>query len=460
MEQASLQFAGLFLSYFLKIAVAYLLCWGLMRFLDHPRNRFRLWLGFLLGSGAYWAFLAFSSLSGFSTAGPAAALSAAGGASSAPHFLIPIAWHRAVSCSAWILFWIYCSGFAVLVSNAIWKHWRLRLLLHSGAEPTPELERLFALLARDCGVRGCQLVILLALSSPATVYWLHPRILLPESCASREDVSQLADVLQHELEHIARRDYLWASVSDLLCGALFFHPAAWQARKHLRLQRELACDQAVVAARPEHRADYATTLAQFVRRHMLERRASVGVDLASSGSILGTRIRAILSEPRSTPWWQKVSRVMASAGLIALFGVFCPALAVIVEFAPQLLPSATGSTQSQTDAGRAHRKHAVVPHRAQQNPVVQTPTESLTSLRTKYVPETPVFQLSRAVDNSPQSVPLLRPETPRSPTVTYPFPKPTVAGVVNAAREIGAIVRGGQRPPRSGGNKPDSDDMH
>jgi hypothetical protein len=81
-------------------------------------------------------------------------------------------------------------------------------------------------------------------------------------------------------------------------------------------------------------------------------------------------------------------------------------------------------------------------------------------LRTKYVPETPAFQLSRAVDNSPQPVPLLRPDAPRSPTVTYPFPKPTVAGVVNAAREIGAIVRSGQRPPRSGGNKPDSDDMH
>ena len=458
MEQASLQFAGLFLSYFLKIAVAYLLCWGLMHFLDHPRNRFRLWLGFLLGSGIYWAFLVSSSVPGFLAARPAAALAAASGVSSAPHFFIPFAWYRAVSWSARIMFWIYCSGFGVLVSTAIWKHWRLRLLLHSGTEPTPELERLFALVARDCGVRGCRLVILPALSSPATVYWLHPRILLPESCASLEDLAQLADVLQHELEHIARRDYLWASVSDLLCGALFFHPAAWQARKHLRLQRELACDQAVVAARPEHRADYATTLAQFVRRHMLERRASVGVDLASSGSILGTRIRAILSEPRSTPRWQKVSRVMVSAGLIALFGVFCPALAVFVEFAPQLLPAATSTVQSQSEAARTRRRPAV--RRAPQSSLAQPPAESLTSLRTKYVPETPAFQLSRAVDNSPQSVPLLRPETPRSPTVTYPFPKPTVAGVVNAAREIGAIVRSGQRPPRSGGNKPDSDDMH
>jgi hypothetical protein len=289
------------------------------------------------------------------------------------------------------------------------------------------------------------------------VYWLHPRILLPESCASLEDVAQLADVLQHELEHIARRDYLWASVSDLLCGVLFFHPAAWQARKHLRLQRELACDQAVVAARPEHRADYATTLAQFVRRHMLERRPSVGVDLASSGSFLGTRIRAILSEPRRIPWWQKASRVTASSVLIALFGVFCPALAVFVEFAPQLLP-ATGRAQSQPDEAKARRRPAV--RHAQRSDMAQSPAESLTSLRTRYVPETPVFQLSRAVDNSPEPVPLLRAETPRSSTVTYPFPKPSIAGVLTAAGEITAIVRGGHCPPRSGGNKPVSDDMH
>jgi beta-lactamase regulating signal transducer with metallopeptidase domain len=458
MAHASLQFAGLFLSYFLKIAVAYLLCWGLTRLLDNPRNRFRLWLAFLLGSGTYWAIVVFSSLPGFSTAGPAAALTAAGGASSAPHFFVPLTWYHAVSWAGKILFWIYCSGFAFFVATAVWKHWRLRRVLHSGAEPTPELERLFELLARDCGVRGCRLVILPALNSPATVYWLHPRILLPQSCASLEDVAQLADMLQHELEHIARRDYLWASVSDLLCGALFFHPAAWQARKHLRLQRELACDQAVVAARPEHRADYATTLAQFVRRHMLERRPSLGVDLASSASFVGMRIRAILSEPRSTPWWQKLSRVTASAGLIALFGVFCPALAVFVEFAPQLLPTATSSAQSQSDAAGARRRAAV--HRAEQNVVVQPAGESLTSLRPKYVPETPVFQLSSAVNTSPEPVPLLRAEMPRSSTVTYPFPKPSVAGVLTAAGEIAAIVRGGHGPPRGGGNKPDSDDMH
>jgi hypothetical protein len=455
MEQASLQFAGLFLSYFLKVAVAYLVCWGLTRLVDHARSRFRLWLAFLLGCGIYWAILVFSNLPGFSAAGPAATRIASGGVSSAPHFLVPLAWYGAVSWAGKLLFWTYCSGSTFLFAMAGWKHWRLRLALRSGAEPAPEQQRLFELLARDCGVRGCRLVVLPALSSPATVYWLHPRILLPESCASLQDVAQLADVLQHELEHIARRDYLWASVSDLLCGALFFHPAAWQARKHMRLQRELACDQAVVAVRPEHRAGYATTLAHFVRRHMLERRASLGVDLAASPSFLGTRIRAILSEPRTTPWWQKLSRAMAAAGLIAMFGVFCPALAVFVEFAPQLLPA--GGSPTRANAVHARKKPAM--RRAERNPVGQAPAESLTSLRTKYVPETPVFQLSRAVETSPDPVPLLRAEPPRSSTVTYPLPKPSVSCVLSAASEIAAIVRGGQRPPRPGG-KPDSDDTH
>jgi hypothetical protein len=222
------------------------------------------------------------------------------------------------------------------------------------------------------------------------------------------------------------------------------------------VQRELACDQAVVAVRPEHRADYATTLAHFVRRHMLERRASLGVDLAASASFLGMRIRAILSEPRTTPRWQKLSRATASAGLIAVFGVFCPALAVFVEFAPQLLPASTNSPQPQADSGRARKKQLI--RRAQQIASAQPP-ESLTSLHTKYVPETPVFQLSRAVDNSPEPVPLVRAETRLPSSMPYPLPKPSVSCVLSAAREIGAIVRGGHGQPRPGG-KSDSDDAH
>src|SRR5215467_14594820 len=51
-----LGFAALFISYFLKVAVACLLCWMLTALVNTPRQRFTLWLIFLLGSLSYWFY--------------------------------------------------------------------------------------------------------------------------------------------------------------------------------------------------------------------------------------------------------------------------------------------------------------------------------------------------------------------------------------------------------------------
>jgi hypothetical protein len=181
MQHAPLQFAGLFLSYFLKIAAAYLLCFGLARLLDNPRNRFRVWMAFLVGSGVYWAILVSSSLPGFSSLAPTVMVTGAAKSPSAPHFFIPLAWYGAVSWTGKLLFWIYFSSFAFLLCRAIWKHWRLRSVLRFGTEPSPELARLFDLLARDCGVRGCRLIILPALSSPAGSIGCIPAFSFPRA---------------------------------------------------------------------------------------------------------------------------------------------------------------------------------------------------------------------------------------------------------------------------------------
>ena len=136
-------------------------------------------------------------------------------------------------------------------------------------------------------------MVLPGLKSPATAGWWNPRILLPEVCEQIGPTPQVADVLCHELVHVARRDYLWAGLSDLICCLLFFHPAVWKARKAMVLQGELACDLAVLETRSGDRADYADSLTYFVRLRMLQDGFSLGVDFAASAS-LGLRIRTIL----------------------------------------------------------------------------------------------------------------------------------------------------------------------
>jgi hypothetical protein len=221
---------------------------------------------------------------------------------------------------------MYLAVVLYFLSRRLMKAHRLRALLQFAAPPAPALVEAVDQLCRELGVRRCKLMVLPAMISPGTVYWRYPCILLPESC-SDSAAPDLVDVLRHELVHIVRRDYLISGLSDAVCSLLFFHPAAWFARKKMRLERELACDLAVVEARPEHRADYADNLARFMRLRMIvPPRPSPGIDFADSASVLGTRIRSILAEPRKAPWWKNLYATGAGVFCLLLFIRCAPAL--------------------------------------------------------------------------------------------------------------------------------------
>lgn len=255
-------------------------------------------------------------------------------------FLVPLSWGAWISRGAMVLGAVYLAGAATLLLREVIKHLRLHGLLKRGRQPSAELEEVFHGVCRELNIRRCRVLILPQASSPATVYWWTPRVVLPEVCEELVATPQLKNVLRHELVHTLRCDYLWATLGNVLCAIVFFHPAVWQARKQLMMQRELACDLAVVEATPEERADYAHTLTQFVRLLMLRQGPKLGVDFAASPSLLGTRIRCILAGPPLHSRWKKL---IADAGFVAciiLFASASPALSVSFEFARQALPKA------------------------------------------------------------------------------------------------------------------------
>ena len=87
---------------------------------------------------------------------------------------------------------------------------------------------------------------LAAVSSPLVWGWLRPTILLPLSAAEwSADRKNLA--VAHERAHIGRHD-CWFALLDLLARALYwFHPLVWWLSAKLKEQRELACDEQVLA---------------------------------------------------------------------------------------------------------------------------------------------------------------------------------------------------------------------
>uniref|UniRef100_Q02CV4 Peptidase M56, BlaR1 n=1 Tax=Solibacter usitatus (strain Ellin6076) TaxID=234267 RepID=Q02CV4_SOLUE len=104
---------------------------------------------------------------------------------------------------------------------------------------------LHALLARcetAFSTRGVRLLRSADVSGPVA---LHRAIVLPEGMFEefREDV--LATAVGHEMAHIARRDFAFKLVYELLYLPLCFHPAAMWIRRGIERSREMACDELV-----------------------------------------------------------------------------------------------------------------------------------------------------------------------------------------------------------------------
>jgi hypothetical protein len=93
---------------------------------------------------------------------------------------------------------------------------------------------------------------------------------------------------------VARRDWIGGLVIDVACAVYWFHPLAWLLARRARLERERACDEAVLA-HGVGATGYASILIDVAR---IASRPAHGLPMAAR-SELETRITAILRGARS-----------------------------------------------------------------------------------------------------------------------------------------------------------------
>lgn len=336
------------LTFSIRVAVVWLFCLIFSHLLRRPNQRFILWLLFSLGTAAYWIG-ALSSLIFLPTQSQTISHEGIG------HFAVSANWQPVFAALSWLLGATYIVGLAILLTSRLVNGHRLRRLLQFGSRPSPEFAAALDAIQRELKVKRCKLVVLPEIASPATVYWLNPLIVYPQACHQPERLAEFMHIMRHELAHIVRRDYLVSSVIDGVCALLFFHPAVWAARKRLRIERELACDRAVVESCPEERADYAASLAQFVRMGLMARSPNTDVQFAAPASLLGRRIRTILLEPVAGPAWNRLCSAGLVVTMIMTIGLFAPQLSFSFSVMQTTVQGQLASTRVLTMAPRMRR---------------------------------------------------------------------------------------------------------
>jgi len=195
------------------------------------------------------------------------------------------------------LCWAYVAGLALFLMSFCVRFWQLRTLLRTSQPASDSLLSAFESVRKSIQAPHCELRLVSRLRSPSAAGWRHPKILLPDEFVHRLETPELTWILRHELMHVRRRDYLWDTLATLGCYLVFFHPAAWLVRRHMRWDRELACDDAAVDRSDLCRLDYAACLTTLASWRISGQGVAGPIDLLSLPSLLSVRVRAMVSPP-------------------------------------------------------------------------------------------------------------------------------------------------------------------
>ncbi|HZZ16739.1 MAG TPA: M56 family metallopeptidase, partial [Candidatus Sulfotelmatobacter sp.] len=162
-----------------------------------------------------------------------------------------------------------------------------------------------------------KLCVSIDLAVPAAVGFFRPAIVLPANLLPQLSPEEMKLILLHEFAHFRRWDNWTNLVQKIVKAVFFFHPAVWWIENRLTLEREMACDDIVLAQTEGPRA-YATSLISFAEKLQNARTLALAQNLVSRMCHMSLRVTQILDgqRPKRTRLWKPVLGL--SAGLFAL----------------------------------------------------------------------------------------------------------------------------------------------
>jgi TPR repeat protein/beta-lactamase regulating signal transducer with metallopeptidase domain len=146
----------------------------------------------------------------------------------------------------------------------------------------------------------------------------HPVIVLPESIVPALSPRQLQAILEHELSHWRRCDNLTAALHMLVEALFWFHPLVWWIGRRLVVEREQACDEAVIQSLCDRQA-YAEAILKICQGYSRQPMPCIA---GVAGGDLKRRIATIMTA--------QVGERLRIVKKLVLAGVTCAAIAAPV----------------------------------------------------------------------------------------------------------------------------------
>ncbi|PYV68392.1 MAG: hypothetical protein DMG97_24895 [Acidobacteria bacterium] len=213
-------------------------------------------------------------------------------------------------------FWVAVVGLVALrLFVGIWKLWSLKrdaapvAFSDLPAEAQPAIAEFRA-------SRPVEVCSSTRVRVPTAVGFFKPTVLLPEWVLTEVSERDLTAVILHELAHLQRRDD-WTNLAQKLLGAIFFfHPAVWWVERKLALEREMACDE-LVLAKTGNRHAYAECLVSLAEKSFARHGIALAQSLIGHAKSTALRLARILDPSRSaTPRAYLPALALTSAALV------------------------------------------------------------------------------------------------------------------------------------------------
>jgi len=159
---------------------------------------------------------------------------------------------------------------------------------------------------------------------PTVLGVLRPAIVLPTSLVTGLSLDRIDAILMHELAHIRSWDPLVNLLQRIVEAALFFHPMVWFVSRRIRIERELCCDDVVVAMGADP-VDYASSLldvAQSVIQTAAQPELAAVYAVGRRSSDLAHRVRRLLGIDCEEPLRLNRPGLVATAAALFVCSLF------------------------------------------------------------------------------------------------------------------------------------------